>query len=343
MKTLSLATALIFLSASLMSQTYQFKNGKWLINKKFVSKSVYTQNEKFVFENPTQDPLPNVSSGKLIRIANFQSKYVTQRNIDIWIPSGYDGKKKFSVLYMHDGQALYDSTTTWNQQAWEVDDVAEKLIAEGKLKNFIVVGIWNGGVTRHSDYFPQKPFEQLTQPEKDSVTAQLNSAGRTKEIFKPQSDNYLKFIVDELKPYIDTKFSVYKNQKNTFIAGSSMGGLISLYAICEYPEIFGGAACFSTHWVGTFKLENNPIPKAFVSYLQTNLPSSENHKIYFDCGDQALDAFYPAIQKTVDEIMASKGFSEKNWLTKYFPGEDHSERSWNKRLHIPLHFLLNHY
>ena len=86
-----------------------------------------------------QDVLSNVSSGKLIRIANFQSKYITQRNIDIWFPEGYDGKKKFSVLYMHDGQALYDSTTTWNHQAWDVDDVAGKLIAEGKLKNVIVV------------------------------------------------------------------------------------------------------------------------------------------------------------------------------------------------------------
>ncbi|MFM7090803.1 MAG: esterase, partial [Bacteroidota bacterium] len=90
-------------------------------------------------------------------------------------------------------------------------------------------------------------------------------------------------------------------------------------------------------------LENNPIPKSFESYLQKNLPSSENHKIYFDCGDQALDALYPTIQKRVDEIMANKGFSEKNWLTKYFPGEDHSERAWNKRLYIPLLFLLNQY
>ena len=288
-----------------------------------------------------QDVLPNVSSGKLIRIANFQSKYITQRNIDIWYPEGYDGKKKFSVLYMHDGQALYDSLTTWNHQAWDVDDVAGKLIAEGKLKNVVVVGIWNGGVTRHTDYFPQKPFEQLTQTEKDTVTAQLQIAGRTKDIFKPQSDNYLKFIVEELKPFIDTTYSVYKNQENTFIAGSSMGGLISIYAICEYPEIFGGAACFSTHWVGTFKLENNPVPKAFISYLQINLPSSANHKIYFDCGDQTLDALYPAIQKSVDEIMTNKSYSEKSWMTKYFPGEDHSERAWKKRLNIPLQFLLN--
>lgn len=288
-----------------------------------------------------QNVLPKVTSGKLVRIENFQSKYVTSRNIDIWFPENYNDTEKFAVLYMHDGQALYDSTTTWNHQAWDVDDVAAKLLAEGTLKKFIVVGIWNGGQTRHSDYFPQKPFENLTKPEKDTVTAQLQISGRTKEGFKPQSDSYLKFIVKELKPYIDKTYSVYTNRENTFIAGSSMGGLISMYAICEYPAIFGGAACLSTHWVGTFTLKNNPVPNALFNYLRKNLPSLKNHKIYFDCGDQTLDALYPAIQKKVDELMAAKGYSEKNWITRYFSGENHSEIAWKKRLHIPLQFLFN--
>jgi len=293
------------------------------------------------FSVQAQNIVPKVSSGKLVRIENFQSKYVTSRNIDIWFPKDYDDKKKFAVLYMHDGQALYDSATTWNHQAWDVDDVAGKLLAEGKLKNFIVVGIWNGGQTRHPDYFPQKPFENLSKIEKDTVTAQLQMAGRTKESFNPQSDNYLKFIVKELKPFIDKTYSVYTNQKNTFIAGSSMGGLISMYAICEYPNVFGGAACLSTHWVGTFTPKNNPIPNAFINYLHKNLPTPKNHKIYFDCGDQTLDALYPSIQKKVDELMVAKGYSQKNWTTKYFPGENHSEKAWNKRLDIPLQFLLD--
>ena len=119
-----------------------------------------------------------------------------------------------------------------------------------------------------------------------------------------------------------------------------MGGLISLYAICEYPEIFGGAACLSTHWVGTFTLENNPVPDSFIKYLDKKLPDKKNHKIYFDCGDQTLDAMYPAIQMRVDHLMKSKGYMDSNWVTRYFPGEDHSEKSWNKRLNIPLEFLL---
>ena len=147
--------------------------------------------------------------------------------------------------------------------------------------HFIVVGIWNGGQTRHQDYFPQKPFEQLSQTEKDTVTAQLQRAGRTNETFKPQSDNYLLFIVKELKPYINSKYSVFSNRENTFIAGSSMGGLISIYAICEYSKIFGGAACLSTHWAGTFTLENNPVPNSFIKYLSNFLTKTEYRKFIF--------------------------------------------------------------
>jgi len=288
-----------------------------------------------------QDQIPNVVGGKIERIANFQSEYVTPRNIEVWLPEGYSDSIRYSVLYMHDGQMLYDPDISWNKQAWNIDDVATELFKTDKIKKFIVVGIWNGGQTRHSDYFPQKPFEQMSGPAKDTVVAQLQRVGRTKEIFRPQSDSYLKFIVNELKPFIDKKYSVYTNREHTFIAGSSMGGLISVYAICEYPDVFCGAACLSTHWVGTFTKENNPVPNSMISYLSRNLPKPESHKIYFDCGDQTLDAMYPTLQQMVDSVMVSKGYNDKNWLTRYFPGDDHSEKSWSKRLNIPLEFLFS--
>ena len=284
--------------------------------------------------------LPKVSSGSIKRFENFASKYVTARNVDVWLPEGYSVKKKYTVLYMHDGQSLYDSAITWNHQAWNVDDVISKLTAEGKIKDVIVVGVWNGGATRHADYFPQKPYESLSQIQKDTITAQLQRAGRTSEVFKPISDNYLKFLVTELKPFIDKTFSTKTKKENTFIMGSSMGGLISMYAICEYPNVFGGAACLSTHWPGIFTVEGNPIPDGFANYLKMNLPNPTNHKIYFDYGDQTLDALYPPLQKKIDIVMKEKGFSEKNWITKYFPGENHSEQSWAKRLDIPILFLL---
>ena len=283
---------------------------------------------------------PEVSLGKIQHIENFPSKYVDVRNIDVWMPDGYSVSEKYAVLYMHDGQMLYDAATTWNKQSWEVDEVAGKLNREGKTKKFIVVGIWNNGSKRHPEYFPQKPYENLLPTQKDTITAQLQKAGRTKEKFQPISDLYLKFLVTELKPYIDNHFSTLKNRENTVIAGSSMGGLISMYAICEYPEVFGGAACISTHWPGTFSSENNPIPDAFLNYMNSHLPDPKTHQFYFDYGNKTLDALYPELQKKVDLLMKNKGFTPSTWTTQFFEGKDHSEKSWTERLHIPFEFLL---
>lgn len=284
---------------------------------------------------------PKASFGKIDKYENFDSKYVSKRNIEIWLPENYTKEKKYSVLYMHDGQMLYDETVTWNKQAWNVDDVVQKLLNQNKVKDVIVVGIWNSGSTRHSDYFPQKPFESLSENQKNTVYNSVRSSGS--QVFNDKnvySDNYLKFIVEEVKPFIDKTYSVKKNRKNTFIAGSSMGGLISMYAICEYPHVFGGAACLSTHWVGIFDMKDNPIPNAFYEYLKKNLPNPKKNRIYFDYGDQTLDALYPPLQAEVDKIMKEKGFSEKNWKTVFAKGEDHSENAWNKRLDVPLIFLL---
>lgn len=285
--------------------------------------------------------LPKVVSGSISRIENFPSAYVTSRNIDIWLPAGYSSSKKYNVLYMHDGQMLYDSNTTWNHSSWNVDDVLTTMMEKGSIRDVIVVGVWNGDKSRHSDYFPQKPFESLSPEQKESVyTAARGNGYSVFNDYKIQSDNYLKFITLELKPYIDRTYSTLKTRKHTFIAGSSMGGLISMYAICEYPDVFGGAACLSTHWPGIFKMDNNPIPEAFYDYLRLHLPNPRSHKIYFDYGDQTLDSLYPPLQEKVDQVMKEKGFNSSNWITRYFPGEDHSEKAWNKRFDIPMNFLL---
>jgi len=286
------------------------------------------------FKNEVQTP-----TGTIRRFRNFPSLHVDARTVDVWLPDGYDAKNKYAVLYMHDGQMLFDSTTNWNQQEWGVDETLARLLKENKIKNCIVVGIFNT-TKRHAEYFPQKPFEALSLDQKDFVTKELQKLGRTTEVFQPVSDNYLKFIVTELKPFIDRTFSTLPSQQNTFIAGSSMGGLISMYAVCEYPGVFGGAACLSTHWPGIFSMENNPIPDAFVKYLENSLPDPNTHKLYFDYGDKTLDALYPPLQKEVDDVMKAKGFTDKNWHTKFFPGKDHSEKSWNERLEIPILFLF---
>jgi predicted alpha/beta superfamily hydrolase len=281
-----------------------------------------------------------VTSGKVQRFANFKSQYVDARNVDVWLPDGYSPNEKYAVLYMHDGQMLYDAETTWNKQAWEVDEVAGKLMAENKTQKFIIVGISNNGLKRHLEYFPQKAFDELTRDQKDFVSNELLSKKKIDQTFIPISDNYLKFLVTELKPFIDKTFATKTDRKHTFIAGSSMGGLISMYAICEYPDVFGGAACLSTHLSGIYQLNDNPIPSALYIYLKKHLPNPKNHKIYFDYGDQTLDSLYPTLQKEVDKIMITKGFTGKNWITKFFPGKDHSEKAWHERFHFPLEFIL---
>ncbi len=280
--------------------------------------------------------IPNVSSGSVKRLEKFSSKYVDARNVDVWLPDGYSAKKKYAVLYMHDGQMLFDAKTTWNKQEWQVDETLGKLIKDGKIKDCIVVAVWNNGDYRHSEYYPQKTLVDLPPETRDFVV-------RVSLKDKPQANNYLKFLVEELKPYIDENFSTKKDMKNTFIAGSSMGGLISIYAICEYPNVFGGAAGISTHlpMVSDAKTPNiEAVPISFRNYLEKNLPKSNSRKIYFDYGDQTLDALYPPLQKKVDEIMTAKGWAGKNWKTEFFPGENHSEISWAKRLGTPLEFLL---
>ena len=148
------------------------------------------------------------------------------------------------------------------------------------------------------------------------------------------------FIVKEVKPYIDKTFPVYTTANHTAIMGSSMGGLISWYALSEYPQVFGGAACLSTHWPGSFEPEDNPVPAAFFDYLRQKLPEPGRHKLYFDFGTATLDAWYPPLQAQADAIMASKGYDSSNWQTLRFDGAEHSENAWAERLHLPLTFLL---
>ena len=141
-------------------------------------------------------------------------------------------------------------------------------------------------------------------------------------------------------------FQLLSDRSNTFIMGSSMGGIISLYALCEYPEVFGAAACLSTHWPLARKAlihekTNEKVSIKFRDYLETNLPQAGTHKIYFDYGTIGLDSLYKPHQLEVDKIMIEKGYTEKDWTTKEFPGEDHTETAWAKRLSIPVQLLLS--
>lgn len=278
-----------------------------------------------------------LSSGSIQRIENFPSEFVKTRNVDIWLPENYSEEKKYAVLYMHDGQMLFDATTTWNKQEWKVDEWASKVMHEGLTSDFIVVAMWNISEIRWEDYFPEKAFNYLSEMDRDSLRA--DAAQKNHEI-KFSADNYLKFVTKEVKPFIDSNFSIFTNKEHTYIAGSSMGGLISMYAMCEYPDIFGGAACISTHWPGITPNKINPVPDAFFSYMKANVPKAGSHKWYFDFGTETLDQYYPQYEDEVNQLFEDKGYTKENFTNLKFEGMDHSENSWNQRLDIPITFLL---
>jgi pimeloyl-ACP methyl ester carboxylesterase len=285
-------------------------------------------------------PLPHVSSGRVERLADFPSAYVPSRNVDVWLPDGYPKHGRYDVLYMNDGQMLFDATTTWNKKEWRVDEVAGALIASGAVRPFIVVGVWNDSSARHSEYFPQKPFESLTAEQQ--AAAYATRIGAIGKLFRGpvNSDGYLRFLVTELKPQIDRRYASNPAREHTFVMGSSMGGLISMYALLEYPGVFGGAACLSTHWPGIEAKEGNPIPDAFFTYLREKLPAPGSHRLYFDHGTETIDAWYPALQRQADAVMRERGWDETSWVTRTFEGADHTEVSWAARLDVPLKFLL---
>lgn len=278
--------------------------------------------------------------GKIERIDTFPSKYIVPRTVDVWLPKTYSKDKKYNVLYMHDGQMLFDSTKTWNKQEWKVDEVSTQLMSNNKVQDYIVVAIWNIPNLRHMDFYPKKAYQLLTNDQKDKLNAEIKKSQFPFDASKINSDNYLKFIVKELKPYIDKNYSVFRTANHTAIMGSSMGGLISMYALCEYPNVFGKASCLSTHWVGFRDFENNPIPETFFTYLEKNLPIAKNHKIYFDYGTETLDESYLKYEYRVDEVLKSKDYTSIDSKNLKFEGENHSEASWQKRINIPIEFMF---
>jgi enterochelin esterase-like enzyme len=285
--------------------------------------------------------LQETHTGKIIHIENFKSKFIPNRNVDIWLPPDYNPQKKYPVIYAQDGQMLFDPTTTWNNQSWDVDDVISNLSANDSIPEIIVIGIFNGDSKRLEEYLPEKVINRLSKEEKAFVYAKLREKGRTDNDFVPYSDNYLKFVVEELKPYIDANYATQKEKDSTVIMGSSAGGILAAYALLEYPQIFGSAICLSSHWIGIFQTENNPFPDQLIKYFDEKLPLISNNKLFMDVADTGLDILYQPTQKRIDQLVMKYNIPKENWKTVYQKNAEHSELSWNKRLPEALKFIFN--
>jgi len=281
---------------------------------------------------PGADALPEVGAGRIVRIADFSSRLVAPRNVDVWLPPGYPSAGRYDVLYMQDGQMLFDARGTWNHKAWNVQDAIAPLLAQERVRPLLVVGVWNNGSLRHSEYFPQKALAYLAEPGRAAFVDKALGG-------RPRADDYVRFLATELKPEIDRRFATDPGRDHTFIAGSSMGGIVSLYAMSEYPEVFGGAACLSTHWLGGFD-ENAPIPLAELAYFAQRMPDPATHRLYMDHGTEGLDGHYARYQEAYDALARVAGYAPgPHWSSRVIARASHTEEDWSRRFGEAVEFL----
>jgi predicted alpha/beta superfamily hydrolase len=277
---------------------------------------------------------PKPKTGSIISIPSFQSAWVQSRQVDIWLPNGFNPEsgQKYDVLYMHDGQNMFDRRFGFNRQIWAADVCAQSLIDKGLIRPVIIVGIWNTP-QRFEEYLPKPAITGLSPYQQFILKGDRSGISL--------SDEYLKFIVEELKPYVDIHLPVHTNPWHTFTGGSSMGGLISAYAVASYPHVFGGAACMSTHWPLHLDSYDTSYSMPFMIYLSRHLPVGTAHRMFYDFGTETLDSRYELHQNVMDSVMQSIGYTQgENWITRKFEGHAHNEASWRKRFDVPLRFLF---
>jgi predicted alpha/beta superfamily hydrolase len=221
-----------------------------------------------------------------------------KKAIRVYVPLGYaTSTNRYPVIYMHDAQNLFDRKTSAFGEEWGVDEALDSLIAKGS-NAAIIIGIDNDAVKRLNEY---NPYDHPNYG-------------------KGEGDRYLEFIVSTLKPYVDRNFRTLPGKKNTFIAGSSMGGLISMYAVLKHPNVFGGAGVFSpAFWIAKgIDSDVNKLGKK----LRT--------KVWFYAGGKEGESMVPDMRrvksafdkvsraKTTELIDEAAGHNESAWR-EYFP------------------------
>lgn len=240
-------------------------------------------------------------SGRVDYYRNMKGKGILPRDILVWVPPDYniDSTKRYPVLYMQDGQNLFDPSTAAFGVDWQLDETADSLIKAGSIKPIIIVGLtctdW-----RSSEY-------------SDTDTGHA----------------YMNFVVDKVKPFIDFTYRTLPGPENTAVGGSSLGGLISFMLAWNYPDIFSMTLCMSS------ALKINKID--YVKNVEAYKGKHKKLKFYFDAGADSLDLkLKPGI---VDMIKALKGMGYKSGkdILRYQDNKGkHDEASWAKRVYRPL-------
>ncbi|KRQ86408.1 Endo-1,4-beta-xylanase Z precursor [Caloramator mitchellensis] len=252
------------------------------------------------------------------------------RKIRVYLPYDYFiSNKNYPVLYMHDGQNLFDKSEH-SGYSWEVDKTLDNLQREGVTDGIIVVGIDcnREGFKRLDEYSPWKNFEIPKMLDKSEL-----------EYVGGEGEEYSKFIVETLKPMIDSEFRTLKDRQNTMIAGSSMGGVISLYIGIKYQDIFSKIGAFSTAaWFAEEEL---------IDFIEENLTTVEM-RIYLDIGTNETsndkikefpDIYVNGTLRLNETI--SRKISIENVKLLIDEGATHSEKYWAKRFPEFIKFIYN--
>ncbi|MFY9223642.1 MAG: alpha/beta hydrolase-fold protein [Blastocatellia bacterium] len=260
----------------------------------------------------SKDATTHTLTGNIIVESDFSSKNLAnKRNIIIYLPPNYkqNSKTHYPVLYLHDGQNIFDQATSFIGQEWQCDETAEKLILANKIQPIIIVGIYNAGQARIDEYTP-------------SVDAFYNGG---------KANLYSKFLIEELKPFIDKKYRTLKDPDNTALGGSSLGGLVSLFIGLQHPQIFGKLALVSPSVWWDNKVILKDIEK---------ISSKPKTKIWLDIGSQEGEESIPDTNR-LKEAFVNKGW-QLNRDLKYLvvDGAKHNEEAWAKRFDKILEFLF---
>lgn len=239
----------------------------------------------------------------IIDTAFFIPQLNRQRRIWIYLPEGYSTTKKhYPVLYMNDGQNIFDAYTSGFGE-WGVDECLDSMIKKG-APACIVIGIDNGGATRMNEYNPYEFVLKRELPDSDQV-------------FLPEGKEYINFITETLKPFVDKKYRTLTDKNNTLIAGSSMGGLISYYAMLQKPDVFGKAGIFSpSFWTAPA-----------IKTLTDSLAKNTGGKFFFYIGGKEGEDVVKDMEE-VQELLGEK--SSAMIYSVIDPEAEHNEKAWRQ-------------
>lgn len=284
-------------------------------------------------------PLNAQEAGRLIEYERIAADGLPDQRLSIWLPPGYDtGAGRYPVLYMHDGHNLFDLEHSNFNKIWAADKAMLAAIATGPVEPHIIIGIWAPGPDRYRQYLPRSAYDAAPP----SVRAQMEAMANGGDIV---SDLYLAWITGPLKSWVDASFRTRPGPDDTAIVGSSMGGLMSCYAVLEAPEVFGRAGCVSSHWPAveprTVAGEDSGVKALWDGWFAARLGAPDGRRVWFDHGTATLDAFYAPYQQVVDVRFAAAGWQKgRDWQSKVYEGAEHEENAWAARLPEIFGWLL---